>query len=175
MFAYGTIVPVVKPTKPKTQCNLCGAEKGTGKMYLCRGCGVHAYCCRAHQRRDWASHKAMCEEMQAIGAGKKILKSQSLVKTFGISIRTYINRVFTAADFSGTGKVYRATRRGDVFYTHQLSMKEFFLCATGLMPDAARRKAFLNQAFEGMKEGQLVFVIFSSQTKAHAIVSVSRL
>jgi len=174
MFPYSTVVPIVRPRKETTQCNLCGVEKGAGKMFRCRGCKIHAYCCRAHQKKDWKNHKAMCKEVQALD-GKKMRKSKSLTQTFGNSITTYIQKTFTAQDFPEVGKIYRATKRDGSFYIHPLSMKEFFQIAKSLMKDEVMRKAFLCQEFESLKQGNPTFVIFSTQTKAHAIVSAQRL
>ena len=54
-------------------------------------------------------------------------------------------------------------------------MGEFLTVAKGFMPKEDRRKAFLKEAFESLQNGELVFVLFSTQTKAHAIVTVKPL
>ena len=73
------------------------------------------------------------------------------------------------------GEIYRATKQGDRFYIHEFSMGEFITVATGLMPEDDRRKAFLKESFESLQNGELVFVVFSTRTKANAIVTVKPL
>mmetsp|Transcript_37402 Transcript_37402/g.78884 ORF Transcript_37402/g.78884 Transcript_37402/m.78884 type:complete len:477 (+) Transcript_37402:53-1483(+) len=36
------------------------------KVFYCAGCRVVKYCCREHQRADWASHKAWCKAFNAV-------------------------------------------------------------------------------------------------------------
>ena len=54
-------------------------------------------------------------------------------------------------------------------------MGEFLTVAKGLMPKEGRRKDFLQQAFESLQNGEMVFVLFSTQIKAHAIVEFKTL
>lgn len=175
LFHYSTVVPIIARTKEATQCTLCGKEKGSGKMFRCRGCKIASYCCRAHAKSDWKTHQAMCKEVQSRGKNSAIKLSQNLVKDFGHSIRAYIDKTFKASDIPETGEIYRATKQGNRFYIHELSMGEFLTCAKGLMPEEDRRKAFLKDSFESLQNGELVFVLFSTQTKAHAIVTVKPL
>ena len=177
LFHYSTVVPIIARTKEATQCTLCGKEKGSGKMFRCRGCKIASYCCRAHAKSDWKTHQVMCKEVQSRlveGKGKKtaIKRSQNLVKDFGQSMTAYIEKHFTKRQMPEIGEIYRATRQGNRFFLHELSMGEFLTCAKGLMPKEDRCKAFLKDVFESLQSGELVFVLFSTQTKAHAIVNV---
>jgi len=54
-------------------------------------------------------------------------------------------------------------------------MGEFLTVAKGLMPKDDRRKDFLKQAFESLQNGDMMFVLFSTQIKAHAIVEFKTL
>lgn len=49
-------------------CDVCGASGGTR---LCKGCHVQRYCGLGCQRKDWASHKTGCCQVQAIVADLK--------------------------------------------------------------------------------------------------------
>ena len=175
LFHYSTVVPIIARTKEATQCPLCGKEKGSGKMFRCRGCKVASYCCRAHAKSDWKNHQVMCKEVQSQDNSRAMQRSQSLVKDFGHSIRAFIDKTFKPSDMPKKGEIYRATKQGDRFYIHEFSMGEFITVATGLMPEESRRKAFLKESFESLQNGELVFVLFSTQTKAHAIVTVKPL
>ena len=116
LFHYSTVVPIIARTKEATQCTLCGKEKGTGKMFRCRGCKIASYCCRAHAKSDWKTHKAMCKEVQAIDNSSGIQRSRSLIKDFGRSIRAFIDKTFEPSDMPEMGEIYRATKQGNRFY-----------------------------------------------------------
>ena len=175
LFHYSTVVPIIARTKEATQCTLCGKEKGSGKMFRCRGCKIASYCCRAHAKSDWKNHQVMCKEVQSQDNSRAMQRSQSLVKDFGHSIRAFIDKTFKTSDMPKKGEIYRATKQGDRFYIHEFSMGEFITVATGLMPEEDRRKAFLKESFESLQNGELAFVLFSTRTKAHAIVTVKPL
>ena len=117
----------------------------------------------------------MCKEVQSQDNSRAMQRSQSLVKDFGHSIRAFIDKTFKTSDMPKKGEIYRATKQGDRFYIHEFSMGEFITVATGLMPEEDRRKAFLKESFESLQNGELVFVVFSTRTKANAIVTVKPL
>jgi len=117
----------------------------------------------------------MCKEVQATDNSREMQRSQTLVQTFGQSITTYIEKTFKPSDFPENGEIYRATKQGNRFYIHEFSMGEFLTVAKGLMPGEKRRKAYLKEAFESLQNGEMVFVVFSTETKAHAMVNVKPL
>ena len=53
-------------------------------------------------------------------------------------------------------------------------MGEFLTVVKGFMPKEDRRKAFLKETFESLQNGELVFVVFSTQTKVHGIVNIKQ-
>jgi len=126
LFHYSTVVPIIMTnnmiaqTKEATKCHLCGKEKGSGKMFRCRGCKIASYCCRAHAKSDWKTHKAMCREMQAKPDSRQLQRSQSLVKDFGQSMAVYMEKTFKPSDMPETGEIYRATKQGNSFYRNWL-------------------------------------------------------
>jgi len=85
-------------------------------MFRCRGCKIASYCCRAHAKSDWKTHKAMCREMQAKPDSRQLQRSQSLVKDFGQSMAVYMEKTFKPSDMPETGEIYRATKQGNNFY-----------------------------------------------------------
>ena len=98
-------------------------------------------------------------------------------------MRAFIDKTFKPSDMPEMGEIYRATKQGNRFYRnidlidwkflhiHEFSMGEFLTVAKGFMPKEDRRKAFLKEAFESLQNGELVFVVFSTQTKVHGIVN----
>ena len=162
-------------TKEIIQCYRCGVEKGDGKMLRCRSCKVAHYCCKAHQKEDWPTHRKMCKEMRAEGDGKEVRKSQSLMNVFGVSMRKHLEQNVTPDQFPPTGHIYRATKQGPVFFINRFPMKDYFWVAKHFHPNDARRKEFLDGQFGSLKNGDNIFAVFSTLTKVHAITTVKKL
>ena len=175
MFADNTVIPIAslskEETKRATQCYHCGKPKGSGKMFKCKGCKMAAYCCRAHQKADFKKHTRQCKQSQrakqANRAGMKF--SKSLIEQFQETIRAYTEAHVPPSAFDKPDQVFRATRVGDNFHIHTFSMREFYITTKLLIPNQKNRKEFETLALKQLKEGQVAFVVFSSQTKAHAI------
>ena len=99
--------------------------------------------------------------------------SQKLVAEFTISIKAFLNKLNLALFFSSKNNIYRCTRINQKFFIHKFSTKEFITTARLLHPQ--QTNAYLKECFEKCANGTLQFVIFSSQTKAHAICEVNTL
>ena len=174
MFADNTVIPIVSLSKEEakraTQCNHCGKPKGSGKMFKCKGCKMAAYCCRAHQKTDFKKHKLGCKQAQ----NEVMTVTRPLVEQFQETIRAYVNEHVDPSAFDQTGQVFRATRVGSNFHVHTFSMREFFIATKHLVRNQKDREEFETRALQQLKEGQVAFVVFSTQTMAHAICFVSK-
>ncbi len=46
-------------------CGACLKDEADARILLCGSCGVEAYCSKECQRRDWPSHKLVCNRRSA--------------------------------------------------------------------------------------------------------------
>ena len=97
--------------------------------------------------------------------------SQQLVAEFSLSIKAYLNKMNLALLFTSKNNIYRCTRTKNKFWIHVLSTKEFITTARILHPQNTNN--YLKECFEKCANGTIQFVIFSTQTKAHAICAVN--
>ena len=106
----------------------------------------------------------------------RLAESQQLVDEFAQSIKKYLSRK-TLRRFTSKNNIYRCTRmtfpkREKKFFVHEFSTKEFIKTARLLHPFNTNN--YLKECFGKCARGTIQFVIFSSQSKAHAVCEVTR-
>ena len=101
----------------------------------------------------------------------RLAESQQLVTEFSASVQKNFQRVLPK--LTSKNRLYRATRIGGKFWIHEFSTKEFLRTAKILHP--LNTKVYLKKCFQDCGNGSMQFVIFSTQTKAHAICEVKTL
>ena len=172
MFAYNQVLRIVKETKQvrkfNAQCFHCGKQKGSGNMYRC-SCKAAQYCSKACQLADWENHK-ICHDTCV---GQKFKTTRSILNQFNATIPSY----FASCGFDeetfrklhSKGAIFRATRLKNKFHIHPLSMKEWVQITKFMHPGEFKRA--LKGDFNDLKQGHVLFALFSSQTKCHALVN----
>lgn len=45
-------------------CGWCGVNEEEKKLLRCSACFAVLYCCKEHQKSDWANHKLLCKELK---------------------------------------------------------------------------------------------------------------
>ena len=99
--------------------------------------------------------------------------SRSLVEQFQQTIPVYVKANFVSEDFDGS--IWRATKLGGNFHIHPFSNGGFLTTTKLLIPDNQKREQFEASANQARQNKDLVFVLFSSPTMAHAICFVKKL
>lgn len=80
-MAGNTNARLLLPATP--QCAVCEATKG---LSHCASCKVESYCCREHQKSEWASHKSSCNAIK---------KTRAALEREEQTLRSYKGDVFT--------------------------------------------------------------------------------
>ena len=103
----------------------------------------------------------------------RLAESQQLVDEFSHSITKYLTRK-TLRRFTSKNNIYRCTRfpKEKKFFVHEFSTKEFITTARLLHP--FNTDNYLKVCFGKCARGNMQFVIFSSQNRAHAVCEVIR-